>query len=204
MNRRYRIEGYAIVSADGVIADADGQFPAALKIEADQRFFRSALGVAAAVALGRITHEREPNAAARRRLVLTRRVAGLAPDSADPQALLWNPAGASFEAARLALGLRLGTLAVIGGADVYAVFLALGFDAFHLTRANRVRLPGGQVVFPGVGGERSPEDVLRERGLRAGPLRLLDPAAGVTLVTWSADRQNEQNAEHEARHEPPQ
>jgi dihydrofolate reductase len=115
--------------------------------------------------------------------VLTRRVAGIAPDPNDAHALFWNPAGASFEAARLALGLRQGMLAVIGGADVYAVFLDVGYDAFHLTRANKVRLPGGHPVFPDA--SRTPEDVLRERGLRAGPVRLIDPAAGLTLVSWS-------------------
>lgn len=189
MIRPYRIEGYAIISADGVIADAEGQFPPALKNDADQRFFRSALHAAAAIVLGRITHAQEVNKSGRRRLVLTRGVTALAPDPHDAQALLWNPAGASFEAARLALGLRQGTLAVIGGTEVYAVFLAIGYDAFHLTRANRVRLPGGRVVFPGVSENRSPEDILREQGLRAGPLRLLDPAAGVSLVTWSAPSQ---------------
>jgi dihydrofolate reductase len=184
MAREYRIEAYAIISADGMIADAAGVMPPALKIEADQRFFRAALDSAGAVALGRVTHEQERNLG-RRRLVLTRRVAGLAPDPADPHALFWNPAGASFEAARLAVGLRQGTLAVIGGADVYAVFLPIGYDAFHLTRANRAKLPGGHPVFPALAPDQTPEDVLKGHGLRPGPLRLLDPAAGATLVTWT-------------------
>jgi len=34
----YRFEGYAIVSSDGMIADADGAFPEALVFKADQRF----------------------------------------------------------------------------------------------------------------------------------------------------------------------
>jgi hypothetical protein len=33
-----RIEGYVIVSADGMLADANGVMPASLKFEADQRF----------------------------------------------------------------------------------------------------------------------------------------------------------------------
>jgi len=185
MAREYRIEAYAIISADGMIADAQGRFPEALKNDADKRFFHAALDSAAAIALGRLTHEQERNSG-RRRLVLTRRIAALAPDPADAKALFWNPAGASFEAARLALGVRQGTLAVIGGADVYAVFLVIGYDAFHLTRANRVQLPDGRPVFPGLGGERTPEEVLKAHGLRPGPLRLLDPVAGVTLVTWAA------------------
>jgi dihydrofolate reductase len=183
MQRPYRIEAYAIISADGMIANAAGQFPPQLRNEADKRFFEAALDGASAVALGRITHETETNSG-RRRLVLTRRVASLAPDSADAKALFWNPAGASFEAARLALGLRQGSVAVIGGAEVYDVFLKIGYDAFHLTRANRAQVPGGVPVFPNMDGQ-TPEDVLKAHGLHAGPLRLLDPVAGVTLTTWS-------------------
>ncbi len=185
MQREYRIEGYAIVSADGMIADAQGRFPAVLKNDADKRFFRAALDAATAVALGRITHEQERNLG-RRRLVLTRRVASLGPDPGDPHALFWNPGGASWESARLAIGLRQGSLAVIGGADVYVVFLALGYDAFHLTRVNGAEIPDGRPVFPNVGRDRMPEDVLRAHGLKSGPVRLLDPAADVTLVTWTA------------------
>ena len=36
-----RIEGYAIISADDMIADADGHMPDALKVEADQQFFHA-------------------------------------------------------------------------------------------------------------------------------------------------------------------
>ena len=167
-----------------MIADAAGRFPEALRNEADKRFFHAGLDSAAGIALGRLTHEQEPNSG-RRRLVLTRRVASLAPDPADAKALFWNPAGASFEAARLSLGVRQGVLAVIGGAEVYMVFFALGYDAFHLSRANRVQLPDGRPLFPGVGEQHTPEEVLRQHGLKPGAVRLLDPAAGVTLVTWT-------------------
>jgi dihydrofolate reductase len=181
--REYRIEGYAIVSADDMIADRERKFPEVLKNDADKRFFLSALDAAAAIALGRVTHEQERNSG-RRRLVLTRSVPALAPDPADSHALFWNPAGASWEAARLALGLRGGVLAVIGGTDVYQVFLEIGYDAFYLSRAPRVRIPGGTPVLPSLGPNHTAEDVLRMSGLQAGPMRLLDPAAGVTLVNW--------------------
>ena len=36
-----RIEAFAIISADGKIADAAGHMPAALKIDADQEFFQA-------------------------------------------------------------------------------------------------------------------------------------------------------------------
>jgi dihydrofolate reductase len=184
MAQEYRIEGYAIVSVEGMIADAQGDFRPALKNAADQRFFRAALDSAAAVALGRITHERENNLG-RRRLVLTHGVASLQPDPRDPLALLWNPAGATFEAARRTLGLRQGSLAVIGGTDVFATFLEIGYDAFHLSRATKVHVPNGRPLFPGVGTEATPEDKLKAAGLKIGPMRLLDPSAGVTLTTWT-------------------
>lgn len=177
-----RIEGYAIVSADGMIADAAGVMPDALKIEADRRFFERGLDGLDAVVHGRHSHEHQPHSHLRRRLVLTRQVAGLAPDPSDATAVLWNPAGASFEAAWDALGLRDGSLGVIGGTEVFGMFLPR-YDAFHLSRAARAHLPGGRPVFPGVP-ERTPEDLLRERGLVPEPARVLDAAHGLTLTTW--------------------
>jgi len=73
---------------------------------------------------------------------------------------------------------------VIGGTDTFGLFLGIGYDVFHLTRANRVRLPGGRPVFPEVPA-RTPEEMLAAHGLAAGPPQVLDPAADVVLVTWS-------------------
>lgn len=185
MSRSYTLVGYAIVSAEGAIADAQGRLPDALRSEADRRFFRAAVGRAAAVALGRVSHEEEPNRAGRRRLVLTRRVEALAPDPADGKALLWNPAGASFEAARLALGLRGGELAILGGTGVYAAFAGVGYDGFHLSVAHRAHVPNGRPLLPGVGQKETAAAALARLGLRPGPLRLLDPAAGITLTQWT-------------------
>ncbi|MEA2944849.1 MAG: hypothetical protein QOI40_179, partial [Alphaproteobacteria bacterium] len=47
MSQPSRIEGYAIISADGMIADAAGRMPPALTIEADQAFFHAGLDRAA-------------------------------------------------------------------------------------------------------------------------------------------------------------
>jgi dihydrofolate reductase len=184
VDRPFRIDAYAIMSADGFIADTQGRFPDVLRNEADQRFFRAALDRAGAIAMGRRTHEQEPNRG-RPRLVLTRGVAALAPDPRDPKATLWNPAGAPFEAARLALGLRQGSLAVVGGAGVYSVFFPIGYDAFHLSVSHRVRMGAGAPIFPGVGAERAAADVLKQHGLRPGPMRLIDPAASVSLTSWT-------------------
>jgi len=182
-----RIEGYAIVSADGMIADVNGVQPDELRIEADQKFFLGGLAQADAVTHGRNSREGGPQAAERRRLILTRSIAGLAPDPKNTRVVRWNPAGAPLELAWRTLGLTDGTLAVIGGTDVFGHFLEHGYDAFHLTRALQARLPGGRPVFPGVPG-RTPEDLLAGHGLRAGPERILDDKSGATLVTWR--RQN--------------
>ena len=54
---RFHYEGYAIVSADGMIADADGHMPPALQNPADARFFSEALDRAAVLVHGRHSHE---------------------------------------------------------------------------------------------------------------------------------------------------
>ena len=94
-----RIEGWAIVSEDGMLAGANHVMPASLKFDADQRFFEAGLDGVDVVVHGRHSHEGQPNSDKRKRLVLTRRTASLAPDPAHPHSLLWNPAGVSFDEA---------------------------------------------------------------------------------------------------------
>ena len=53
--------GYAIVSADGFIADDDGHMPDSLKFEADWAYFQAALDRADITLIGRLTHEAAPN-----------------------------------------------------------------------------------------------------------------------------------------------
>lgn len=190
MPRPSRIEAYAIVSEDGMLADANGVIPDALKVEADQKFFHQGLARAVAVVQGRHSHEGGPPVSGRYRLIVTRKVANLAHDPSQPEAppgrtLLWNPSGATFQQAWTALGAPDGTLAVLGGPNVYGLFLGIGYDTFHLTRVPHVRLPGGRPVFPEIGPHRTPEDVLKTHGLKPGPQRMLDAARNVTLVTWS-------------------
>jgi hypothetical protein len=184
MPERRRIEGYAIISEDGMLADANRQIPEALKVEADQKFFHGRLEHAAVVVHGQHSHEGGARAKLRHRLVLTRRIAALAPDPAHPKSLLWNPQGASLDQALAELGAPEGMIAVIGGPEPNELFLTIGYDAFHLTRAAHVRLPGGRPVFPAVGPDRTPEDVLASHGLKPGRQRVLDAAREVTLVSW--------------------
>jgi len=184
MSKRPRIEGYAIVSREGMIANSDGSFPEQLKIPADQQFYQSSLDRVSAVANGRHSAEGGPKEKARKRIVLSRRVHRIVHDPANPNAILWNPATAPFEEAWQKLGLRDGTLAVVGGTDVFGLFLAIGYDTFFLTRA-AASVPHGRPVFPGVGQGMSPEEPLRRQGLVLKSTRILDAATGTVLEEWS-------------------
>lgn len=187
MSQEVRVEGYAIVSADGMLADSNRKMPDGLKIDADVRLFKQGLDRAALVVHGRNSHEQQPNSDQRRRLILTRRVMSLAVHPSIPLAQLWNPAGASFADACRAIGIREGMAAVMGGAEAFSLFLKIGFDAFHLSRAGKVRLPGGRPVYPEVPA-LTPEQVLASHGLWPGPVQVLDAEAEATLVTWEPPR----------------
>jgi dihydrofolate reductase len=178
----YRIEAYVIASADGMLADASGVQPPSLHFEADHRHFQEGLDHADAVVNGRHSAEGQPNSASRRRLVVTRQVASVAPDPDNPKARLWNPAGASLEAACAELGLSSGTVAVIGGPQVFSLFLKLGYDCFHLSRAVKVSLPGGLPVFDRERFGGDPNATLRAAGLKPSPTQWLED--GVTLTDW--------------------
>jgi hypothetical protein len=92
-----RIEGFAIVSEDGMLANAEGIMPDSLKFEADRQFFECGLDGVNVVVHGRHSHERQPRSHLRHRLILTRQVPAIAGDPSNEKALFWNPAGASFE-----------------------------------------------------------------------------------------------------------
>jgi dihydrofolate reductase len=180
----HRIEGYAIVSADGMIADSKGEMPDSLRYDADQHLLQSGLDEAAAVIHGRHSSEGGPHAAQRKRLIVTRQTAAIAPDPTLANALLWNPSGATLEKALEDLGVPDGTIAIIGGPEVFSMFLPL-YNTFHLSRAAHVRIPNGLPVFTEVGPNATPEDVLARHDLKPGPRHDLDAAAGVTVVTWT-------------------
>ena len=61
-----RIEGYAIVSEDGMLANAAGVIPDSLKFEADRHFFERGLDGVDVVVHGRHSHERQPRSYLRR------------------------------------------------------------------------------------------------------------------------------------------
>jgi len=177
-----RIEGYVIVSADGMLADASGVMPAALKFEADQKFFESALDAADLVVHGRNSFEDQPRSPERTRIVLTRTIPALARDAANPKATLWNPAGASFEDACRASGVTTGTAAIIGGPVVFEMFMGR-YDTFWLSQAHNLTIPGGMGCFPEVP-SRSPQDILGNHSLSATETRVLDAARAVDVTAW--------------------
>jgi dihydrofolate reductase len=177
-----RIEGYAIVSEDGMLANAAGIMPDSLKFEADQHFFERGLNGVDVVVHGRHSHERQPRSYLRRRLIVTRQVPALAANPSNEKALFWNPAGASLEQALAMLGTPEGSIGVIGGTEVFGMFLDR-YDVFYLSRAPDVRLPGGRPVFPDVP-TRSPEEVLVSHGLDRSQRQVLDPTKGLAIVSW--------------------
>jgi dihydrofolate reductase len=181
--KRPRIEGYAVISKEGMIAKSDGSFPEEIKIPADHGFYMAALDNASAVANGRHSAEGGPKEKARRRIVLTRRVNGVSPDPKNPNALLWNPGSAPFDEAWQRLGIADGILAVVGGTDVFGLFLGVGYDAFFLTRTD-ASIPRGRPVFPGVGKGVGPEDIMKKYGLVLRDTRTLDAATNTRVEEW--------------------
>jgi dihydrofolate reductase len=178
----FRIEGYVIVSADGMLANADHVMPDSLRFEGDKQFFTAALDRADLIVHGRHSGEGQPNSPKRRRIILTRRIASLAADPDNPKATLWNPSGTSFEQAAEFAGVRAGSVAIIGGPDVFGLFMDR-YDTFWLSLAPNVKLPGGEGCFPGVP-ERTPEEILASHGLKAGERQMLDPSEQVSVTPW--------------------
>ncbi len=177
-----RFEGCAIVSADGMLADASGNQPEDLIVEADQRFFESKLDGVDLIVHGRNSYEGQRNSPNRKRVYATRRIAAIEPHPENPNAVRWNPAGASIEEAAARLGVRTGIVAVIGGTDIFDLFLPR-YDVFWLTLAARIRLPGGVPVFSGIP-PKTADDILRSHGLAPAETRTLDAARDVGLIKW--------------------
>lgn len=179
-----RVEGYVIVSADGHLTDASGVQPDVLRFPGDHRFLMAALDRADLIVHGRNSFDDQADSA-RRRIVVTRKVDAVAGDPLDQTATLWNPAGASFGEACAAAAVASGTVAVIGGPAVFALFLDR-YDTFFLSQAPHVTLPGGAPCFPGAPGQ-TPQQVLAAHGLRAAEVQVLDPEHDVTVTAWQRD-----------------
>lgn len=175
------IHGYAIVSDDDCIADASGRTPDILRNEADWAYFQAELNRSAVTVLGRLGHEANPNPRGRLRIILSSSSPGLERRS---DGWWWNPDKLSWDEAIRTVMPEGGRVAVPGGRRVFDLFLAIGYDAFHLTRAEGTDVPGGVPVFSGCRADRSAEAILSEGGLAPGQRQVLDPAGNVGLTIW--------------------
>jgi hypothetical protein len=96
---------------------------------------------------------------------------------------LWNPATAPFDEAWAHLRIDGGCLAVVGGTDVFGLFLGIGYDAFFLTWTQG-SVPDGRPVFPGVGKGTTPAEVMGKFDLVLHGTRLLDPGSKTYVEEW--------------------
>ena len=178
------IEGYAIVSADGMIADGNGAMPDCIRNDADQHFLQAAMDRAAAIVHGRRSHEGGPRAAKRKRLVVTRQVRAIAADPSQPNALLWNPAGAESRAGHRRARCRRGADCRHRRHRGVQTCSCRSMMCFISAARRARRFPGGQPLFSAVSPTTKVDDVLMRHGLRPSPSRDIDAAAGITLTNF--------------------
>jgi hypothetical protein len=176
-----QIHGYAIISEDDRIADISGATPEVLRNDADWAYFQTELDKADAVVLGRLGHEANPNTKGRLRVILSSSSPGL---ERRDDAWWWNPDRLSWEEAIATILPGGGRVAVPGGRRVFDLFLGVGFDVFHLSRAEGVRIGSGIGLFSACERGTSAEAALFQTGLEAGPRKVLDPEGPVSLTLW--------------------
>jgi hypothetical protein len=181
MPGRLDITGYAIVSDDDKIADADGLTPASLRNPKDWELYQRAQELANVVVFARRSHELEPNTHKSLRLVVSREAAGL---EQRPDSWWWDPRRTTWEEVAARILPTGGIVAVGGGQVVFDLFLMIGFDGFHLSRAHGVKLPGGRSVFSACDQGLAATTVLEQHGLRLSKTIPLDPAHGVDMEIW--------------------
>ncbi|MGO4523443.1 hypothetical protein AB4097_01115 [Microvirga sp. 2MCAF35] len=184
---RIEIHGYAIVSDNDCIADASGLTPEELRNEADWTYFQAELNRSAVTVLGRLGHEANPNPKGRLRMILSSSSPGL---ERRPDGWWWNPEVLAWDQAIRTVLPGGGRVAVPGGRRVFDLFLAVGYDAFHLTRAEGTFIPDGVPLFSGCRDGASAETLLAKQGLKPDPRQVLDPAGPVSLTIWRNGRQD--------------
>ncbi len=181
MTANLDITGYAIVSDDDKIAGADGITPPSLRNEKDWELYQRAQELANLVVFARRSHELEPNTHRSLRLVVSREAAGL---EQRPDGWWWSPGRIGWPDVAARVLPTGGSVAVGGGQIVFDLFLAIGFDGFHLSRAHGVKLPGGRSVFSAVNADVSAATVLEQHGLKLAERIPLDPTHGVEMTVW--------------------
>ena len=173
--------GYAIVSADGFIADCEGRMPEALRLDADWAYFQAALDAADITLLGRRTHEAAPNVKKRRRLVVSSRVRTVVQEDALTS---WvNPEDVAPASAVAGIVGSDAKVAVVGGTGVFDWVLGDGsYDAFHLSLARDVLLGEGRPLFDGIGDVEDALSKLEVDGLSLEARSWLDRKSGLELL----------------------
>jgi hypothetical protein len=179
--RPVEVHGYAIVSDDDRIAAADGLTPLSLRNEKDWEYYQRALANSDLVIFGHTSHVAEPNVRGDPRVVISRGAAGL---ERRADAWWWDPSRLSWAEVAKELLPSGGEVAAPGGQGVFNLFLDIGYDAFHLSRAHGVTLPGGRAVFAACDAGLSAEEVLAKAGLSPSENIPLDPARGVEMTVW--------------------
>jgi hypothetical protein len=182
MTAAVTIEGHAVVSDDDRIADAAGRMPRVLMNDADWRHFQARLDAATVTVLGRKGHEMHANPKRRTRLVVSSSAAGL---ERRDDAWWWNPAAIAWPEVVARLLPCGGRVSVPGGTDVFDLFLAIGYDEFHLTRVIGSEVGEGARPFRACDAGYTPESVLEGAGLELAEQRVLDPVGPVVLSVWS-------------------
>ena len=132
----------------------------------------------------RISHEVTPDRSGRLRIVVSAHADGI---ERRDDGWWWSPPRvpvADMLARVLPDG---GAIGVPGGRGVFDIFLAYGYDAFHLTRARGVALPGGTPLFSDCLTGRA-EAVLARHGLAPGPETILDPDWAITQTVFRPRR----------------
>ncbi|MGI9499716.1 MAG: dihydrofolate reductase family protein [Geminicoccaceae bacterium] len=173
--------GYAVVSADGFIADSHGHMPDALRFEADWAYFQAALDAADITLLGRHTHEVAPNVKHRRRLVVSRGVRAVIQEDA---CTWWaNPKEVTPASAVAVVSGSAAEVAVVGGTGVFGWILDEGdYETFHLSVAHQVRLGAGRPLFDDVDDLDAAIGKLEKKGLLTKQRSWLDQKAGLELL----------------------
>ncbi len=175
------IHGYAIVTDDNMIADANGEIPPGLRNDKDWRQYQAALASSDLVVFARRSHENEPETHGVPRVVVSRDARAL---EKRADAWWWNPAEVAWPAVIAQLLPGGGQVAAPGGQAVFDLFLGIGYDVFHLARARGVALPGGRPVFSECVEGVSAEAVLAKYGLGHAERIELDPEQGVEMNIW--------------------
>lgn len=175
--------GYAIVSADGFIADSSGRMPEAICFEADWAYFRGAIRRADLMILGRHTHELSPSLTNRPRLVASRGVRAVIQENATTW---WvNPKEVTPTSAVAVVAGSEAKAMVAGGTGVYGWVLEEGvYDEFHLSIARNVTLGTGRPLLDDINGLESMISAFGAKGLSLQETSWLDEDSGVELLIF--------------------